>query len=213
MDIKQEGEKKKHLGKEIKHATGNKYFMAQAGKNPRPCEGEVASHCSVASCTGWRGCPQGSPSVWNVPALCNGDVLKSPYASRTIILQHLCFELDTCWSGEGSLTIYLVVAVCHLHGDGDQTCHAACPQRDRGRVVATRPLQPTTTFSHGSWFAKTVLKVCFRQHFPGKKTKCILTFYYYFHGKIQKKENLRGKDKDTLHSWKKIPNISYHVPT
>lgn len=35
-----------------------------------------------------------------VPALCNGEVLKSPYASRTIILQHLCSELDMCSSGE-----------------------------------------------------------------------------------------------------------------
>ena len=128
-----------------------------------------------------------------VPALCSGEVLKSPRASKTVILQHLCFEPGRAWwevllllpstrvGLERVLPRFLAgggLSPPWGRGEGDQSCHAACLQRDRGRVVATRPLQPTTALSRGSWFAQIVPKVCSRQCFPGKKTKPTLFFFF-----------------------------------
>lgn len=89
---------KKKLGKEIRHATQNKYFTAQAGA-PRllvlaPVMERSLPIAWWLPALGGEDVPSAPlPShTGHIPALCNSEVLKSPHASKTIILQHLCFE-------------------------------------------------------------------------------------------------------------------------
>lgn len=124
MDIKRErGGGKKQVGKAVKDATQNKYFIAQAG-TPQAIRA--------------LGMERSLPIAWWLPTLGGEDVpnvplpkamSKSPHPLRTTILQELFLQPGCAWWEVllfllfqtvlvmgGSYPAPLLVGVCHLQG-------------------------------------------------------------------------------------------------